>query len=86
MTLQERTRVLSALDHPNLAFASDFDININHGFYEYAGKGCHYYDVVLTPKTRRIYCFPMVVKVIEELNIELAIYTDINRPGCIIIH
>ncbi len=86
MTDSERISVVAALEKSNLASMACFRIELFHGFHDRSNQWDDYWDVILCPIINCIYLLNDITDVVSKLDLRIAVYTDINRAGCIIFH
>ena len=86
MTSGECTLVMAALDKKNLGDMAGFRVDVLHDFESETEQFEGYWEVVLIPLIHRIYLLNMITTLVCDCDIHVAIYTDVYRPGCIIIH
>jgi len=86
MNVREYAVLTTALENSGLAGRACF--NIRHQFKSDTERGHdkEYWDCILTPMIGRIYFIPAIMDVVKILSFEVAVYTDVNQPGCIIFH
>ena len=86
MTDSERISVIEALEKSKLGGMAGFRIEIFHGFTDRNYGRIEYWDVVLYPMINCIYLIDDIMDVVFALDLHIAVFTDMNRPGCIIFH
>ena len=86
MTEHEKSVFMSALKEPDLSTFSDCGVTYKCFEYGYLSGLNRGWKVILIPKVTRIYSFPAILQLIERLDLDVVIYTDLHQPGCIIIH
>jgi len=75
-----------ALEKSGVADLSGFKLEGFHEFDKMGEGGGHYWGVILIPMLTRIYLIGNILNIVKPLSIDVACYTDINRPGCLIFH
>lgn len=86
MTTHEYTLVITALENSRLADLAGFKIEVWHDFDKGKSDNRGQWDIILVPTIKRIFLISDILKVVDNLDVDLAVYTDINRPGCIVFH
>lgn len=86
MTDSDRIIVVQALEKSKLGPMACFRIELVHGFYRGDDWNGDYWDVVLYPLINCIYVLDEITDIVSALALPISVYTDINRPGCIIFH
>ncbi|GAH02531.1 unnamed protein product [marine sediment metagenome] len=86
MTIHEYTQVMRVLEESGLGDIAGFKIDIYHDFTHGKVEGEGNWDIILTPLVHRIFLIPEIVNLVKPLDVDLAVFTDINRPGCLIFH
>ena len=86
MTSHECVGLIKALEESRMADLAGFKIRDCPMFIRKAkGNQCEW-DVILIPLIERIFLLREIYQVIDKLDIDVAMFTDINRPGCVIFH
>ncbi len=75
-----------ALEKSAVADLSGFKIEGFHDFDKTGKKQGSNWDVILIPMLTRIYLIGNILDIVKPLAIDVACYTDLNRPGCLIFH
>ena len=86
MNITECQLLCHALAKTGYPDMGGFIISQGHGFRDMDDPTTGYYEIVLTPLIRRIYFISQIFDSVRSLDIQVAIYTDYDKPGCIIIH
>lgn len=86
MTNHERIKLVEAIDKSGLADLSGFKVESFHGLPGYENEGRDYWDIILTPLIKRIYFVSELFYLTKQLGIDVAVFTDIDRAGCILFH
>ncbi len=86
MNIREYAELTRVLNGSHLGDLAGFKVEAYHEFNKQCERPQSVWDVILVPTVNRIFLLQDIVRVIDKLDIDVAIFTDINRPGCIIFH
>lgn len=86
MTDSARISVVEALEKSKLGPMAGFRVELFHGFKDRKDRRTDYWDVILYPMINCIYLLNEITEIVFDLDLKIAVYTDMNRPGCIIFH
>lgn len=85
MSGMERTILVSAIYDSHIDDELCFVVNSRHDPSMNSVDVRGYWEVILSPNAGRLYFIERVIALIQTLDIEVSIFTNINNPGCIII-
>ncbi len=86
MNIREYAELTRALNNSHLADLAGFKVDVYHEFNKPGVHPQRVWSVILSPTVNRIFLLQDIVRVVNKLDIDVAMFTDINRPGCIIFH
>lgn len=86
MTIHEYVNLVAALDNSGLADLAGFKVESYHNSRLESEGRRGQWDIILAPVLYRIHLVSEIVAIVNKSQGDIAIYTDINRPGCLVFH